>query len=71
MAFITRGFRKFYKKNAKNFRKKSLFRNSKDSSRRKKISKDELFAMNAKDKVTLPPIVPIRNQKLKANTRRQ
>lgn len=35
MAFITRGFRKFYKKNTKNLRTKFSSKNPKDSSRRK------------------------------------
>lgn len=48
VAFITKGFRKFYKKNGKNFRKKFSSKMSKDSSRRKEVPIEEVICYECK-----------------------
>lgn len=70
VAFITKGFRKFYKKNAKNFRRKFSSKKSKDSSRKKEVPIEEVISTNAKGKVIMLPIVPIRNINLKVKIKR-
>lgn len=48
IAYITKGFRKFYKQNVKNYRRKFSSRNAKDLSRRKEIFKDEVICYECK-----------------------